>query len=133
VPFNSLALHFFNRIDTTLNTWLEGLWGNLLEAFPVAEGLSVIPDDVLPPPWLKITPIHTNGVTPGKGKEREKPEGTLWTTLSKNERATASDHFQDVRYLEFSFEHDLEYVCILFFHRWAKSDVNVQLSAWGCS
>lgn len=101
------------RIDTTLDKWLTGLWDCLLATFPIPEGLDIIPKETLPPPWLKIEPVpHQNGHTNGHAHPQE--EDLFFTTLLRNDRATSDDHFQDVRYIEFGVDRDLEYVSVPF-------------------
>ena len=109
-----------DRIDTTLDTWLAGLWDTLLTTYPIPDGLKQIAEDVVPPPWLKITASTANGTNATNGVSngpnghlhdtngQMKEEGKLQVRLKRNDRATAPDHFQDVRYLEFEAEHDLK-------------------------
>lgn len=109
-----------DRIDTTLDTWLAGLWDTLLTIYPIPDGLEQVAEDVVPPPWLKITSKangtngSSNGVSNGSNgyshgtNGQMKEDGKLQVRLKRNDRATAPDHFQDVRYLEFEADHDLK-------------------------
>jgi sulfite reductase alpha subunit-like flavoprotein len=62
-----------------------------------------------PPPsfhleFLKDTTL--NGVEHSNGVEQIKHEGTFDAIVTKNERITTADHFQDVRHIELKIQTD---------------------------
>ncbi|KAI7309077.1 riboflavin synthase domain-like protein [Hortaea werneckii] len=112
--------------SATLRTWTVALKEKLLEVFPLDEGAQPIADDVFIEPRWKFEHAlvgangngnHSNGVSPliaqndsGHSKEpsnRTSPSNDLLPVkasytadILRNDRITASEHFQDVRVLD---------------------------------
>uniref|UniRef100_A0A6A7FQY1 NADPH-dependent diflavin oxidoreductase 1-like n=1 Tax=Hirondellea gigas TaxID=1518452 RepID=A0A6A7FQY1_9CRUS len=105
--------------DFVVDSWLEHFWLKMGELYPSPEGLTPIANNVLPPPRYKVTFLSNNG---GKNvvTETHLPQSdsainqfvfdpTKEVTssnicpsmITKLERVTSSDHFQDVRLVEF--------------------------------
>ena len=102
-------IHDGVRIDGALDPWIEKLTKDLLIAFPLPPGLEVLPDGK-PPPRVAITELNgTNGVVPDKSEAVTK-SGYQACTVSQNVRITSQDWYQDVRHLEFDFDHDITLV-----------------------
>ncbi|KAG2186396.1 hypothetical protein INT43_002834 [Umbelopsis isabellina] len=73
-------------LDGGLDPWLDGLWPKIMERYPLSPGLEIIPADVQYPFFPH--------------------EGTFDAIVTKNERITAADHFQDVRHIELKIQAD---------------------------
>jgi sulfite reductase alpha subunit-like flavoprotein len=119
-----------HSIDTALEPWLKGLFDALLFHFPLPRGLSIIPSDVRPRPRLSIRPATqaANGVN----GVHQSPIRTVQATLTRKERVTAGDHFQDTRHISFALGEDVRCVSVLVLcsvsatnaaHRWEPGDV----------
>ncbi|CAM0135330.1 unnamed protein product [Umbelopsis sp. WA50703] len=105
-------------LDGGLDPWLGGLWPKIMERYPLPSGVEIIPADFMlfvldcyctPPPsfhleFLKDTTL--NGVEHSNGVEQIKHEGTFDAIVTKNERITTADHFQDVRHIELKIQTD---------------------------
>lgn len=95
---------------------MDSLFQVLDTRFPLPPGLELLPEFQRPPPQLRLTPLEDQPVSfPLQDanvtqQETSKPlaNGMQWATLSKVERVTSEDHFQDVRHFELSFEEDLQ-------------------------
>ncbi|KAL7809897.1 sulfite reductase flavoprotein alpha-component [Trichoderma aethiopicum] len=114
---------FPDGIDGSFVRWAEGLKKHILEHYPPPSGLEPIPDDtILPPRWSlapALDPVlkkiqeldlsslrisHTNGAptVPNLPPDGLLPIPAGWTaTLTKNERLTPQEHWQDVRLVSF--------------------------------
>ncbi|EFP80952.1 uncharacterized protein PGTG_07204 [Puccinia graminis f. sp. tritici CRL 75-36-700-3] len=96
-----------NGIDSTLLPWLEGLWKKLIEIKPLPEHLTPIPPATCLPPSFRLEPTTT---TPTPLLETiPKSNQSIPAILTKNQRITAPDHWQDTRHLEFEFDQTLEF------------------------
>jgi sulfite reductase alpha subunit-like flavoprotein len=86
--------------------WLDKLKEVVRERWPLSDGLQEIPDDVLlPSKWvLEIAdggkPVDMNGTDVMKDLQAPRP-GALLAKVTKNERVTSEDHWQDVRQFTF--------------------------------
>lgn len=107
------------RIDGTYLPWLSNLTEKLDSLDPLPSNESLIPDDALLPPQVDIdflseqvlTSTSSNGnefsislsqeVTAGSSKAPI-PQTGGWkeAKLTRNERMTSQDHYQDVRLIE---------------------------------
>ncbi|MCO5585326.1 hypothetical protein L7F22_039259 [Adiantum nelumboides] len=103
-------------IDGTLRPWLDTLWTTLDDVLPSASNnQTILPDDHLLPPAIDVQlATNTNGHAKGNGTingNTNESFDTGWITarLTKNERITAEDHWQDVRLIEFEEENG-EYI-----------------------
>ncbi|PWN87025.1 hypothetical protein FA10DRAFT_273327 [Acaromyces ingoldii] len=119
--------HFLG-IDGALQPWLEQVWDVLDQVMPLPDGVDAIPDDVLLEPEIAVSlaegprassssspssssslPSSANGIASSSSPVSKEetvslPEGWQWATLTRNERMTAPDHFQDVRLLSLQGE-----------------------------
>ncbi|KAI8977874.1 hypothetical protein BDB01DRAFT_726943 [Pilobolus umbonatus] len=77
-------------LDGALGPWSNQFWEIIMRKYPPT--IPIISNDILYP-----FQDHTNNVQPSK--QRTLP-GEYDLTVKKNERITASDHFQDVRHIE---------------------------------
>lgn len=98
--------HFLG-IEGTLRPWMDALWTTLEEVLPpMKEGKEVIGDDELLPPKISVNieevtkGEHVNGAA----SSSTCPPGWKWARLTKMERMTSEDHWQDVRLLELADE-----------------------------
>ncbi|KAI0819009.1 riboflavin synthase domain-like protein [Irpex lacteus] len=95
-------------IDGALDPWIEKLSNELLVAFPLPPGLEVLPDGKPPPrvsvtdlvDFVKLDPIEMQG---------NLRDEYLVSTVTRNERITSDDWYQDTRHLQFEFDRDIEY------------------------
>ncbi len=97
------------RIDGALQPWMENVIAALLQLNPLPVGTSIIPNELIPPPRIslqKATPDDTtaSGV---RIDPLSQDDSYFLATLTKNERITAADWYQDVRHLEFDFDDDI--------------------------
>lgn len=92
--------------------WETTLIANLLEKFPLPQGVTEIPRDTLLPPKQKVV-VDLKGekqtVTPTDSICRQYP-GLLKGKISGIDRITSTDHFQDVERYEISSESSLEFM-----------------------
>lgn len=112
-------------IDGALQPWLDDLWSTLADLLPLPAGLESIPDDVILPPHIEVrvlegvdngsvaTASGSNGavqhdVAKSNGRDAKArdtaPHAMRWARLTRNERMTAEDHWQDVRQIEWETE-----------------------------
>ncbi|KAL1925663.1 uncharacterized protein VTP21DRAFT_546 [Calcarisporiella thermophila] len=89
-----------------LDPWQDGLWKTLLDKYPLPVGVEIIPADVLPPPSFRVEfleKLDANGELLHRIENKISYEG-FSAKVVKNERITASDHFQDVRHIELALD-----------------------------
>ena len=100
--------------DFVIDPWMEKLWKQLLEKFPLPQGIDPLPSDVLPPPKYKINFTAELEVD---NAAAEGSEGPFLATLVSNHRLTSEDHFQDTRLIELDIGENLTfnpgYVCLV--------------------
>ncbi|KAJ2262137.1 NAPDH-dependent diflavin reductase [Coemansia sp. RSA 376] len=84
-------------VDGQLDPWLEELWEEVLRRWPLPQ--PVVPEDVVPDPTFDVS----FGGEPQEVVEVS-VDGVCQATLVAEERITAADHFQDVRYLRFAID-----------------------------
>ena len=99
--------------------WLQSLSATLLSKYPLAEGTAPIPQNQpLASKWVLATTIDEKGNV-GKYNtftstlpdiDNRPIPGALTATLTKNERITPSDHWQDVRHIELAADESVEYL-----------------------
>ncbi|KAH9821289.1 hypothetical protein DFH28DRAFT_1191216 [Melampsora americana] len=97
-----------NGIDTTFTPWLDQLCINLLELMPLPSCLTIIPDTHLLPPRYPLKPLKDQQHSLINSASSN--FSSTIATLSKNQRLTPTDHWQDTRHLEFDFDETLEFV-----------------------
>lgn len=92
-------------IEGTLRPWLDQLWNTLEEVLPpMPRGENRISDDEMLPPRIRVEIAKAqNGYHVNGKASSSKNILPAWTAarISKMERITASDHWQDVRLIEF--------------------------------
>ncbi|EGG03207.1 uncharacterized protein MELLADRAFT_75350 [Melampsora larici-populina 98AG31] len=96
-----------NGIDTTFTPWLDQLCTTLLELIPLPPGLEVIPETQLLPARYTLKPIQD---PPSSFTDPSSDFSSTFARLSKNERLTPDDHWQETRHLEFDFDERLEFL-----------------------
>ena len=100
-------------IEGTLRPWLNTFWTHLNDLFPPpSNGKAFLSDTELLPPSISVrlaSKRQQNGHTP---LPKELEDGWKWASLSKNDRMTKDDHWQDVRLIELAGEDgkELKYV-----------------------
>lgn len=108
-------------LDGTFQPFAANLFDSLAQLYPLPQGLSILAEDVALPPSiaLRILPNGDGYGAPLPSQPQVAPpssptvRSTRWLRLSRNERITAPDHFQDVRVIELEVadpsEPDLNY------------------------
>ena len=94
------------RIDGALLPWLETLTEELFKLFPLPSGVEVIPETI---PELRVRIVESDGLAVAADSPTAE-SGYITATLTRNDRISALDWYQDVRHLEFSFDHEIRYV-----------------------
>ena len=90
-----------------MDPWIAQLTTQLLNIFPPPSGLDFLPD-TSPEPRVSI--VDGPNLSALSLSETEVDQDEYWTaTLTKNERITSKDWFQDVRHFEFDFDEDIQY------------------------
>ncbi|CAG8477492.1 9333_t:CDS:10 [Paraglomus occultum] len=85
--------HFLGQ-DGAFDPWIQGLWDVLMKMYPLPAGVDIIPSEDLYPFFIDS----------GVPLSDESTEYEYTVRLASNQRITATDHFQDVRHLEFAIE-----------------------------
>ncbi|KAI9220085.1 NADPH-dependent diflavin oxidoreductase 1 [Blastocladiella britannica] len=85
-------------IDGTLDPWLNGLWQILMQQFPLPPGFTIVPEETLLPPRYRLVPASDEPHLEAD-PHRWLGDDAVMGTLSRNDRLTATDHFQDVRHI----------------------------------
>lgn len=96
-------------LEGGLGPWLENLWHRVEELLPMPNELKEIGRDEVLTPSTKVEVVsdgraQSGEISNGRGSPFNShlhQQGWTTSTLRTNERMTASDHFQDVRLLEF--------------------------------
>ncbi|KAM9327009.1 NADPH-dependent diflavin oxidoreductase 1 [Gastrophryne carolinensis] len=93
--------------DAAVDPWLKNLWNKVLSLSPLPPGLSIISEDIRLPPKFRLRFLDQNEGAQDDLVERDGLGETpselhpFNALLVSNQRVTASDHFQDVRLIEF--------------------------------
>ena len=95
---------WFRRYDGVLGPSLGGLIETLNTHHPLPSGLQVLPSNQLPPPCVSIHVAPSAEVILPQEPETEYHEAFL----KENQRLTTQDWYQDVRHLEFGFDHPIQ-------------------------
>lgn len=107
IPSGEADDQHYLGIDGALRPWLDTLWSTLEHVLPApAAGELTIPDDQPVPPSMEVRLDNRadKGALIGSLSTAETDvldPGWRWARLTKNQRITASDHWQDVRLIEF--------------------------------
>jgi len=101
--------------------WMKSLKQDLVERFPLPEGVPPIADDVLISPAWQLQQTGASGINAATTSSRA-PGATalpstelvpvrnaLAATVHSNQRLTAAEHFQDARLLDLRIEDQIEY------------------------
>jgi hypothetical protein len=81
---------------------------NTLHPLPI--GLQALPPNQLPPPRVSIQVASTNDILVEDIRPQEPETEYHEALLNENRRITAQDWYQDVRHLEFRFDHSIQCV-----------------------
>ncbi|KAJ2473232.1 NAPDH-dependent diflavin reductase [Coemansia sp. RSA 2322] len=100
-------------VDGQLDPWLDGLWDKLLERMPLP--CPIVSESVVPSASFAVT-FSSSGESLATVASPAEP--LCRATLVKSERITATDHFQDVRHLQFELDSTQDAV-------WAPGDCAV--------
>ena len=127
--------------------WSTDLRRELIELFPLTQGLSPIPDDVLlSPKWLlSIAADLQSGSNRlenpdafqfSMAPERAKMDDQILVELEENKRMTPSNHWQDVRHLTFTSKSAASYLpgdVLTIFPRNSVEDIEllIERMQWG--
>jgi sulfite reductase alpha subunit-like flavoprotein len=90
-------------IEGTLRPWMEKLWTSLDEVLPpMKSGEENIGDDEVLPPKISVEVKRSNGINGSNciASSSACPPGWKLARLTKMERMTSDDHWQDVRLIE---------------------------------
>ena len=95
--------------DFVIDTWLKDLWLKLLEDFPLPPDIQPLSSNILPPSKYKVNFSSVKNDDESEKKINFSNDGCkafditnpYFSTVIKNDRVTAEDHFQDVRLIEF--------------------------------
>ena len=98
------------RYDGVLGPWIAGLIETLNTLHPLPSGLDVLPQNQLPPPRVSIQAVSCNEGLAGEILPQEPETEYHEAFLKENRRITAQDWYQDVRHLEFGFDHPIQLV-----------------------
>jgi len=90
--------------DAVVNPWLEEFWQKILLMFPLSEGLIPLDKNFLLPSKYSIRTISE--IEPNQDKTTKHQVSfsmrhPYFASVTNNHKATASDHFQDVRLISF--------------------------------
>ncbi|CAO3630443.1 unnamed protein product [Cunninghamella echinulata] len=88
----------YQGLDGALLPWMDGLWKNIMEKYPLPENTTMIPDNELLPASFHMEFIDQ---VQEKVLLEEPPNhpGEFDMTVIENKRITADDHFQEVRHI----------------------------------
>ncbi|KZT05029.1 riboflavin synthase domain-like protein [Laetiporus sulphureus 93-53] len=95
-------------IDGAFEPWIKGLLEAFLQIFPLPTGLTVVPENSLPPPRVAIRNAESTTLR-SFHEPLENDSQYHLATVSCNRRITAQEWYQDVRHFEFDFDHDIQY------------------------
>ena len=101
---------WFCRYDAVLGPWLAGLIETLNTHHPLPSGLEVLPPNQLPPPRVSIQVTSGDHMLAEDILPQEPETEYHEAFLKENRRITAQDWYQDVRHLEFGFDHPIQCV-----------------------
>ncbi|KAJ6577333.1 riboflavin synthase domain-like protein [Mycena capillaripes] len=90
-------------VDGALESWMDKILQSLLLTYPLPSNLEIIPPAAVPPPrasMVEDTSLAAPFFPPAN-------RGFYSATVKCNTRITAEDWYQDVRHLEFDFEHEI--------------------------
>lgn len=93
--------------DAAIDPWLTKFWARLMYLYPLEPGQTIVSNDILLPskysveyvnsPEVEIINHHTSTK---HGEEVFDQTNPFWAKLLVNQRVTAADHFQDVRFVK---------------------------------
>jgi sulfite reductase alpha subunit-like flavoprotein len=80
-------------VDGALDPWLSDWWNACLNLFPLEPGLEIISEDTLIPCSINFKFLDLIS------REIQQSCGSIVAEITKNERLTPENHFQDVRHI----------------------------------
>lgn len=107
VLFRSVSTCFnMCSVDGGLDPWLEALWSKILEAYPLPEGLSIVPEQTsMSAPTFRIK-FLTGEKLANSGSLSYSKNSYSIARVASNTRITSDDHFQDVRHIVLKDQED---------------------------
>ncbi|QRV84348.1 FAD-binding domain protein [Ceratobasidium sp. AG-Ba] len=93
--------------DGVVDPWIQALFEQIAERYPLPPGLSILPEIGLYPPTLTITPC--SAPQPLNSTTLEILPQLHNVTLVQNKRITREDWYQDVRHIILKAEGHIEY------------------------
>ncbi|KAJ1887146.1 NAPDH-dependent diflavin reductase [Kickxella alabastrina] len=90
-------------LDGALDPWLGRLWAGVEAICPLPR--EIMPEDTVPEPVFRVEPAvggEERAIEPAEERAMAVGDGSVAARLVLNERLTATDHFQDVRHLQFA-------------------------------
>ena len=96
--------------EFVIDPWLENWWNKALQLYPLAEGVQPFSSKITLPPKYKlkvITDVHVDKSNCDKRSDMSEQQGEACALnpclakVTRNERVTSEDHFQEVRLIEF--------------------------------
>lgn len=99
-------------LDATVDPWLDMLWNQVLDIYPLPVGRSIISQDLLLPSKYSVETTDFSVLHTDKKKtfQYEPSHAQFWKDdpwrahIISNERKTGKNHFQDVRLIQFSLK-----------------------------
>lgn len=127
--------------------WIVSLQQSLINTFPLPEGVDPYADDVFLEPKWKLKPVGESVTATNEVHQQTKlsgippsrtpipVKGAHAAELVANDRVTASDHFQDVRLLDFRLEDSVDYgpgaVAVIYPKNWPEDVAEfIDLMQW---
>ncbi|KAF9502092.1 riboflavin synthase domain-like protein [Pleurotus eryngii] len=98
-------------IDGALDPWCEKLTQSLLEIYPLQPGVEPISPNAKPNPRASFVVSSSQSLSKSSDVYWISDRQTTYrqATVTKNQRITSQDWYQDVRHFEMDFEGDLNY------------------------
>ncbi|KAF4588599.1 NAPDH-dependent diflavin reductase [Pleurotus pulmonarius] len=98
-------------VDGALDLWCEKLTRSLLEIYPLQPGVQPLSPNAKPNPRASFVASSSQSLDRSSTVSWHSDQKTTYhqATVSKNQRITSQDWYQDVRHFELDFEDDLNY------------------------
>ncbi|KAI0070674.1 riboflavin synthase domain-like protein [Panus rudis PR-1116 ss-1] len=93
--------------DGGLIKWIPDLTDALLQLCPLPEGVEIPSEDSLPPPRIAVLDVPSTEVVEADPLLND--EAYHLVNITRNDRITAPDWYQDVRHIELEFPIDMRY------------------------
>ncbi|KAJ7178852.1 hypothetical protein C8R43DRAFT_472390 [Mycena crocata] len=92
-------------VDGALQSWMDKLLETLLLTHPLSPNTEIIPTETIPSPRVSLVQDSMLDTAASASVD----PGLHSATVKSNTRITAGDWYQDVRHLEFEFDHEIQY------------------------